>query len=371
MKVCPKCNEKFDSGKFCKYCGGALVEEAGATQELRCVNCGKTLEAGTMFCPACGTKVTVQEEPHCASCGAVLKEGAKFCPKCGTKVSVQEELHDVGCETASSEEPKSSLEGDDPISCATDNSGNMAANFVKVSTGTFPMGCRKKAHPVHNVTLTQSFEMCDHVVTQGEWKAVMGGLPYLVSGDKEDFKPVHDVSWYDAVNYCNSLSELVGLAKAYTVNGTDVMWNKDADGYRLPTEAEWEYAARGGKYGVKATHENVWSGTASENSLGEYAWYNENSDYEIHDVKTKKPNALGLYDMSGNVWEWCWDWYAPYSSGAMTNPLGAPSGSRHVLRGGSCYTTADNCSVSCRDDRCPEIASEDRGFRVVRSCSGS
>ena len=306
MKYCPKCNEKFETGKFCKFCGGALVEEASTTQELRCT-----------------------------SCGAVLKAGTKFCPKCGTRILV-----------------------------ATNNSVIMPADFVKIPAGTFRMGSRREngygqfVH-VHTVALTKPFEICNHVVTQEEWKAVMGSLPKDLGSGK---KPVICVSWTDAVNYCNTLSVKEGRTAAYTVNGKDVAWNKAANGYRLPTEAEWQYAAQGGNDGNKNTDE-LWTG------LSGGAWCIENSGAEIHDIKTKEPNALGLYDMSGNVWEWCWDRYGAYSKEDVVDPSGAPSGLSRVMRGGCYNLSASCCSVSHRDYRNPDSAYSYIGFRVVRSSS--
>jgi formylglycine-generating enzyme required for sulfatase activity len=156
----------------------------------------------------------------------------------------------------------------------------------------------------------------------------MGDNPSHFTGDN---LPVEQVNWFKAVEFCNKLSQNEGLAPAYTVNGEDVSWNRSANGYRLPTEAEWEYAARGGN-GSPGNFTY-----AGSNNVDEVAWYNGNSGDKTHPVGTKKANGLGLYDMSGNVWEWCWDWYGDYSGSAQTDPVGVSSGSYRVLRGGGSW----------------------------------
>jgi formylglycine-generating enzyme required for sulfatase activity len=144
-----------------------------------------------------------------------------------------------------------------------------------------------------------------------------------------------------------------------SLTGTVVM-NINANGYRLPTEAEWEYAARGGK----KTKGYKYSGS---NKLKDVAWYSDNSGSQIHDVATKSPNELGLYDMSGNVFEWCWDWYGPYTEEKQTNPVGPSSGYYRVGRGGSWGHYSDYCRVAYRSDRGPYSRDIDLGFRLVRS----
>jgi formylglycine-generating enzyme required for sulfatase activity len=144
-------------------------------------------------------------------------------------------------------------------------------------------------------------------------------------------------------------------------------WN--ANGYRLPTEAEWEYAARGGDNTVAAY---TYAGTSAESQLGEYAWYDDNSSDKIHPVGTKKSNAFGLYDMSGNVWEWCWNWHtSSYVTGTEgdSDPTGASSGSYRVYRGGSWCGNSDYCAVSYRISYFPDYRYYYLGFRVVRSAT--
>ena len=241
-------------------------------------------------------------------------------------------------------------------STTTSSTQNIKPDFKLVEGGTFQMGDRDEK-PVHSVTVS-SFYMCDHEVTQKEYRDVMGTNPSHCSGND---RPVEEVSWYDAVNYCNKLSVKEGLTPCYTQSGGTWTCNFNADGYRLPTEAEWEYAARGGKKSKGYTY-------SGSNSMGNVAWYRDNSSSGPHDVKTKSPNELGLYDMSGNVWEWCWDWYGSYSSSSQTNPFGASSGSYRVLRGGGYYYyTASGCRVAFRRNGSPSWSSDDVGFRVVRS----
>ncbi len=230
-------------------------------------------------------------------------------------------------------------------------------NMIKVEGGIFQMGSENGydvEKPVHSVTLS-SFYMGKYQVTQKEWQAVMGTNPSYFKGDK---RPVEQITWYQAVEFCNKLSQNEGLSPAYTINVTSVSCNWNADGYRLPTEAEWEFAARGGNQSKGYTY-------SGSNNLDEVGWYSSNSD-DTHEVGTKKANELGIYDMSGNVWEWCWDLYDSYTSSAQTNPRGATSGSRRVLRGGCWLGSADFCRVSFRGGF-PFLSSNNFGFRLARS----
>ncbi len=269
--------------------------------------------------------------------------------------------------------------------------------FVRMNDGTsvtFSMGCEAgdgKEKPVHSVTLTRNFSICDHEVTQAEYTAVMGTNPSKYTGD--DTLPVDKVSWYDALVYCNKRSDMEGLDSCYSIGGNtdpaswgpvpttkNTTWNGvtcdfTKNGYRLPTEAEWEYAARAGN---TTTDSMVWSGTTAASSVGNYAWYIDNSasngSKTTHPVKTKQPNAKGLYDMSGNVEEWCWDRYddsyyrnCSYEAGGVENPTGASSGAKHIVRGGSIFRNVNLCSVSSRDSRDPSLHIQVVGFRVCRT----
>jgi formylglycine-generating enzyme len=190
-------------------------------------------------------------------------------------------------------------------------------------------------------------------------------------------RPVINVSWYDAVAYCNWLSEQDGFTEVYTIKGKTVTVDWNADGYRLPTEAEWEYAAREG--GRKVRFGNG-KDIADPEEINFNAHKNYQKSYSI-DGKYRKqtvpvgslnsPNALGLHDMSGNVYEWCWDWYGAYPSTPETDPKGPDSGSYRVPRGGSWYSYPQNVRVAYRNDYAPGFRGNDIGFRLARNARPS
>jgi formylglycine-generating enzyme required for sulfatase activity len=259
--------------------------------------------------------------------------------------------------------------------------GAAPANMVRVEGGTFLMGSANVDSDwdmVHEVTL-KSFYIGKYEVTQKEWVEVMGNNPSHFKGDD---LPVENVDWYEAVEFCNKLSVKEGLAPAYRGSGDNIVCDFSASGYRLPTEAEWEYAAKGGN------RDAIYYEYSGSNSVDSVAWHGgwyidvdsgrrngRNSDDRTHPVGTKQPNSLGIYDMSGNVWEWCWDWLKSYGSGS------APLGTVHsrVLRGGSWNDSATEARSANRASFPPYYGSyyagsssyliSDHGFRVARSAS--
>ena len=241
-----------------------------------------------------------------------------------------------------SEEPRvSSSYTDDGIMFSI---GNVRFEMVRVEGGTFTMGATPEQgsyvdddeSPTHQVTLS-SYMIGKTEVTQELWEAVMGSNPSHFKGSN---LPVEEVSWEDCQEFITKLNALTGK------------------NFRLPTEAEWEFAARGGNNsrGYK------YSGS---NTLSNVAWYDDNSGSQTHPVGTKSPNELGIYDMSGNVWEWCSDWYGNYSSSSQYNPTGSISGSRSVFRGGSWFSNARFCRVSNRDDYYPTYRDNNLGLRLA------
>ena len=222
-----------------------------------------------------------------------------------------------------------------------------------VQAGEFMMGSptsdkyRSDDETQHRVTLTKDYWIGETEVTQEQYKAVMGRNPSYFS--KGGAYPVENVSWTDAMAFCEKLT------KAERANGN----LPDGYEYTLPTEAQWEYAARGGQ---KAGRYRVFSGS---DEINDVVWYDDNSSDSTHPVGQKRANELGLYDMCGNVWEWCRDWYEAYPDGAVTNPVGPSSGSNRELRGGSWDSYARHCRSAIRAGIDPSDRDYDYGFRVA------
>ncbi len=295
---------------------------------------------------------------------------------------------------------------------------SVPSGMVFVQGGTFTMGDNlgdgnSGELPLHSVTLSD-FYMGATEVTQAEWTAVMGswnsdpwGLGTYGIGDNY---PVYYITWYSMIKYCNLKSIVEGLTPCYKINGStnpadwgeapyydynnDVivgdtpLWDAvicdfTAKGYRLPSEAEWEYAARGGLTGQRfpngATISHSTNGDTQANYYADPSSYSYDvspttgfhPDYNVTSspVGSFPANGYGLYDMSGNVWEWCWDWYGSYTSDAQTNPYGPATGSYRVLRGGYWVTPASYCRVAHRDGDCPYYGGgfRDIGFRLSRT----
>lgn len=278
-----------------------------------------------------------------------------------------------------------------------------------------PAGSFQRDDEAENMSIIgEPFLMAEHQITQAQFEAIMGTNPSLPGCGIGDDHPVNKATWYDAITFANKLSIAEGLTPVYSVHGVDfdavkysdiptrenADWNAvaaewDADGYRLPTEMEWMWAAMGADQdsfgdpmqdGVNISgYDKPFAGYDGSNSIGDCAWYGGNSYSDsntdsttgstCYPVGSKLPNELGLYDMSGNVFEWNWDWYeddgsfagAGYAiSGTIEDYTGAATGSRRVRRGGSWSYNSSNCAVASRNNSDPQRGDVDCGFRLVR-----
>jgi sulfatase modifying factor 1 len=252
-------------------------------------------------------------------------------------------------------------------------------NFVLIKGGTFNMGSpdseawRGEDETEHPVTVSD-FYMSIYEVTQEEYQEIMGSNPSTFSGDN---LPVDNVTWFDAIAYCNARSEAESLAPVYIIDGQHVSWNRSANGYRLPTEAEWEYAARAGTTTPFNTQTSISAEEA--NYYGQYPYEIENNYFSQGNLETKpgqyrettiavgsfSPNRWGLYDMHGNVGEWCWDYYSAYSTASQTDPTGPTSGSLRVNRGGGWNDFAKHLRSAYRSSTPANNSSFNLGLRLV------
>jgi formylglycine-generating enzyme len=257
--------------------------------------------------------------------------------------------------------------------------------MLQVPGGSFQMGSLEtdksafsSEKPQHPVKLNP-FLMGEYTVTQELWEAIMGENPSDFKGQQ---RPVENVSWFDAAVFCNALSEKTGRKAVYVEkNGQPFGKEKDhwalpndgrvqrdlkANGYRLPTEAEWEFAAKGGDIGENG-HTFEYAGS---DLLEQVGWYDKNSNQETQEVRLLLPNALGLYDMSGNVWEWCADWHADYKPGKQDNPQGPEQGVYRVFRGGGWNSAPRRCRTASRYHYGPAARDGALGFRLVLQSVG-
>ena len=255
-----------------------------------------------------------------------------------------------------------------------------ADGMVNVKGGKFLMGSpsnenwRSDDELQHEVTVND-FMIAPREVTQSEYKALMKDNPSSFKGDN---LPVENVTWLEAVRFCNAKSEAEGLKPAYTIDGAKVTWDLSSDGYRLPTEAEWEYACRAGTSTPFNLEHSI--GADEANFYGHYPYEIEENYFSQHKLTTKpgiyrgttvepgqfKPNKLGLYDMHGNVGEWCWDIYAPYDTSANVNPTGPSTGTRRVNRGGGWNDFAKNMRSAYRAAAPQERRLYNVGIRLAR-----
>lgn len=322
--------------------------------------------------PRNGGVTFIVTDPNGNALTAVVKEGGRVIGNAYEPITLLKGRHTLTVESHSSiwrgevpviEEQMVEV----PISLAS-SPGPMRAveglpNMVAIPAGSFMMGSppsereRFGDEPQHLVAISRSFYLSSTEVTQAQYESVMGVNP---GGHKGAERPVEQVTWFDAVIFCNKLSEREGLQAAYRISGSDVQWNRAAAGYRLPTEAEWEYACRAGT----TTAYNTGSGLAD---LKRAAWFDANSDGNPHPVGGRAPNAWGLYDMHGNVLEWCWDWNGVPDVASQVDPEGAAKGTNRVYRGGSCYNSARGCRSAFHGSFVPSATFNGLGFRVARS----
>ncbi len=304
---------------------------------LVCSQCGRECRAGQKFCAECGGKVVREEPPRmvCSECGKECPDGEKYCVECGGKVVTElpDSLDDLTITLP----------------------GKVKLEMKQIKAGSFLMGSpedergRYDDEVQHRVTLMRDYWLGTCEVTQAQWKAVMGSNPSEFKGDD---LPVENVSWEDAMEFCKKLNHVPYIRKP--------------KGYQfsLPTEAQWEYACRAGTTSALNSGRNLTSAEGACPNLDQVGWYWKNSGSSTHPVGRKQPNAWGLYDMHGNVWEWCRDWFGDYS-GKATDPTGPSSGSYRVIRGGSWGGYAQYCRSAYRCRTSPGYWSIDLGFRLA------
>ncbi len=251
--------------------------------------------------------------------------------------------------------------------------------LVPVPAGTFEMGAvntdacanRDEETPQHTVLITRPFAIGRTEITRGEYIEIMGDRPDPDLPGGHDH-PVAFITWFDALEFCNRLSQREGLRLCYRRTAEGIVCDFTADGYRLPTEAEWEYACRAGTVGLfsSGTHIGGCGPDNTSSDLESVAWYGANSGGAAHPVGQKAPNPWGLFDMHGNIWEWCWDSYNYYEEAydaPISDPANSGSGSFRVLRGGSWFGIAADCRSAARFANVPDQTDEDFGFRIART----
>ena len=307
-----------------------------------CQHCHKQVPDGSKFCNHCGTKIVTEDKLACTnqSCPDfglhILPVDSKFCPSCGQRIEL----------VNSSSLPSASIK--------TFTVNRVSFDMILVTGGTFMMGATSEQgdeanndeSPIHQVTL-KNYYIGETIVTQGLWEAVMGATithkrKAWQSQGKGFAYPMYNINYSECLEFIHKLNSMTGQK------------------FRLPTEAEWEFAARGGNKSKGYKY-------SGSNELNDVAWYKDNSNSNTHSVKTKSPNELGLYDMSGNVWEWCIDWYGKYNGNIQTNPTGPSTGSSRVLRGGCWLNNAQFCRVSFRLFGTPNHRNDNLGLRLALS----
>ena len=309
---------------------------------MKCSNCGSENDYNAKYCSECGNNITpFLPRTKCRKCKAELPDRFNFCPECGSKILIP--CPGCGCELRA---------GKTECRVCGSPAGFHIPETVFIKGGTFMMGNKKgdeREQPVHSVTVG-SFRIGKYAVTFRDYDAFCEETGREKPDDEDmgirENRPVINVSWDDAKAYCEWLSGITGRK------------------YDLPTEAEWEFAARGGIL----SHGHRYSGSGNINDVGNYREsVHENQDVRTMPVGSFRPNELGLYDMSGNVWEWCSDWYYKnyYRESPENDPAGPAEGEKRVIRGGSYDILKYFCRVSCRSGSLPGTRSRDTGFRCV------
>ena len=371
MTICQFCGTKLmDGAKFCYKCerkleypGNGPQAEAERSEGMKdnVINRSNVIEGGIRigedrkYCPGCNTPISEKnrgikcdecQAPFCAACEGDFRPERQKGEKPYCKKHYEKNRERLKAEQARKQESER-LKAEEEKRMDKEQEAfinSIGQKFKLIPAGEFMMGDKQwdDSNNMHKVRITKSFYLGVYQVTQKEWGAVMGSNP---SNFKGDDLPVENVSWDDCQEFIERLNKKEGTYA-----------------YRLPTEAEWEYACRAGS-AVKFCFGD------DESKLGRYAWYGSNSVKKTHSVGTKAPNTWGLYDMHGNVWEWCEDWYDTnyYKESPKDDPQGPSNGSYRVFRGGSWNYEAANCASGNRRRNGPGRRSDNLGLRLARS----
>ena len=343
-RTCPKCGRSISVRDYANHqssCKGKVEQAKPSTPP-------KPPTPTTKVCGQCRQSKTLSSfsgmSSICNACVQYNQAEAERLDKDRREAEKRQAEADSIAEAKRQEEERIEAERQEKENKRKAIIAKVKADMVYVEGGTFMMGSLssdKNAYPAekprHQVTLS-SFSIGKYEVTQELWQAVMDSNPSKFEGDLK--LPVENVSWNECQEFIHKLNALTG------------------ENFRLPTEAEWEYAARGGQKSCGYLY-------SGGNDIGSVAWYNGISGYSTHTVGTLKPNELGIYDMSGNVWEWCQDWYDDYSRSAQTNPKGPSNATGRVFRGGGWNSVAGYCRASHRTFSSPGISFGIVGFRLA------
>lgn len=317
---------------------------------MKCPECNNIVPDGSMFCNHCGHKFEQENTIKCpnSECGHLIPADSKFCPDCGKQIIIKDNDYNISNSYIANHKQKKYKRDNTidevPITPRIIEPkdiriGNITIRMIYVSGGEFLMGGKIRGNsPLHKVKV-DDFMCCETPVTQALWYYVMRSNPSYNSGAN---KPVEQVSWDDCNQFITKLNKLTNMC------------------FRFLTEAEWEYAAKGGVYSKGYRF-------SGSNDLDAVSWFSDNSNGMSHDVKCKKPNELGLYDMSGNVWEWCYDRLGEYPNYLQKNPKGPSCGNNRICRGGDFKDKTEYCDVTFRFNAVQSSTSYRVGLRLACS----